>query len=73
MNQPLRTYRTCKGIRLGLACCGTILLMMLAACGQKGPLFLPEDTESEPATIEQAVGDGQNSGEEDENGEGAGR
>ena len=69
MNRPLQVHRT----RLILACFCATLLMMIAACGQRGPLYLPEDTESGAARAEQAVEDGQQSGEEDEDEEGAGR
>lgn len=69
MNRPLQVHRT----RLILACFCATLLMMLAACGQKGPLYLPEDTEQGAARAEQEVDDGQKSGGEDEDEEGAGR
>ena len=73
MNQPLQNHSVRKGIRLSLACCSAILLMMLSACGQSGPLFLPEDSRTESATTEQAADAGQKSDSEEEDGEGPGR
>ena len=75
MNQPLKNHSARKGIRPSLACTGAILLMMLASCGQTGPLFLPEDSETEAHPAEQAAEEKQKPGaeEEDEDGDGVRR
>mgnify|MGYP001817505674 FL=1 len=71
MNQPLRIHSARKGFRPGLACCSAILLMMLSACGQRGPLFLPEDPETKPAAAEQPADDAQKPDKEVEEEDGA--
>ena len=73
MNQSLRNCSTRKGIRLSLACIGAILLLMLSSCGQTGPLFLPEDPETDATAAEQSVEEGQKPGNEDEDGDGTRR
>ena len=65
MNHSLQRDR----IRPALLCCGALLITVLSACGQRGPLYLPEDPATESAPAEQQVEDGQESTAEDENNE----
>lgn len=73
MNKALRIHSPGKRIHYSMLCCATILLMMLSACGQTGPLTLPEDTETAPAVAEQDAEEAQKTGNEDEDRDGTRR
>ena len=62
-------------IRPALLCCGILLLTALSACGQSGPLFIPEEPAAESDATGQPAENGQESptGDEDEEAEGSGR
>ena len=73
MNPALRICTTRTAILFSRVCCSAVLLMMLSACGQTGPLTLPEDTETAPAVAEQAAEDAEKSRNEDEDRDGTRR
>ena len=72
MNRALPIHNARKGIHPGLTCCIALLLVLLTGCGQKGPLFLPETSETESVTTELAAENEQISDQQDEDEDGSG-